>query len=76
MDVVNIAGAIVCREPPRVAVSRYEPAPGDRMRLYLVDLPGDSARILAIAIIADESDFDSVVELAAPVLDSFGFHTD
>jgi hypothetical protein len=76
MDVVNIAGAIVCREPPRVAVSRYEPAPGDRMRLYLVDLPGGSARILAIAIIADESDFDSVVELAAPVLDSFGFHTD
>jgi hypothetical protein len=45
------------------------------MRLYLVDLPGGSARILAIAIIADESDFDSVVELAAPVVDSFNFHT-
>jgi hypothetical protein len=75
MDVVNVAGAIVCREPPRAAVSRYEPEPGDRIRLYLVDLPGGSARILSIAIIADESDFDSVVELAAPVLDSFEFHT-
>jgi hypothetical protein len=75
MDVINVAGAIACEGRPRVAVSRYEPAPGDRMRLYLVDLPGGSARILSIAIIADESDFDSVVELAAPVLESFEFHT-
>jgi hypothetical protein len=76
MDVVNIAGAIVCEGRPRVAVSRYEPAPGDRMRLYLVDLPGGSARILSIAIVASESHFDSVVESAEPVLDSFEFHTD
>jgi hypothetical protein len=49
--------------------------PGSRMRLYLVDLPGGSARILSIAIVAPESSFESVVEAAAPILDSFEFHT-
>jgi hypothetical protein len=43
--------------------------------LYLVDLPGGSARILSIAIVAPESSFESVVEAAAPILDSFEFHT-
>jgi hypothetical protein len=75
MDVVNIAGSIVCEGRPRVAVSRYEPVPGDRMRLYLVDLPSGSARILSIAIVASESDFDGVVESAQPVVDSFEFHS-
>jgi hypothetical protein len=75
MDVVNIAGSIVCEGRARVAVSRYEPVPGDRMRLYLVDLPGGSARILSIAIVASESDFDGVVESAQPVVDSFEFHS-
>jgi len=45
------------------------------MRLYLLDLPdGMSARILAIAISALDSEFEHVVEAATPVLDSFEFH--
>jgi hypothetical protein len=75
MDVVNIAGAIACEGRPRAAVSRYEPAPGDRMRLYLVDLPGGPARILSVAIVASESGFENVVESAQPVVDSFEFHS-
>jgi hypothetical protein len=47
----------------------------NRVRLYLVDLPdGMSARVLAIAISALDSEFDYVVEAATPVLDSFEFH--
>jgi hypothetical protein len=46
------------------------------MRLYLLDLPeGMSARILAIGIVALDSEFERVVEAAAPVLDSIEFHT-
>lgn len=47
------------------------------MRLYLLDLPGGSARTLAIAIVASAPNFDQldqVVEAAAPILDSFEFH--
>ena len=48
----------------------------DRTRLYLLDLPeGMSTRILAIAISTHVSQFERVVEAAAPVLDSFEFHT-
>ena len=50
-------------------------ATGERTRLYLFDMPeGSSMRILAIAIIAPESRFASVVEVAAPVVDSVEFH--
>lgn len=73
MDVVTTAGALVCDGWPRFAVTILEP--GSRMRLYLVDLPGGSARILAIAIVASEDRFESVVETATPILDSFEFHT-
>ena len=49
-------------------------AAGGRMLLYLLDLPeGMSARTLAIAIVAQESEFERVVNAAAPVLDSFEF---
>lgn len=45
-------------------------------RLYVLDLPGGSARTLAILITApDASLFERAVEAAAPVLDSFEFHT-
>jgi hypothetical protein len=44
------------------------------MRLYLVDLPGGSARILSIAIVASEDQFERVVEAAAPVVDSIELH--
>jgi hypothetical protein len=52
-------------------------APGNRIQLYLLDLPeGLSARILAIAVIAPEERFDAVMEEAVPILDSIEFHTD
>jgi hypothetical protein len=48
----------------------------NRMRLYLLDLPeGMSSRILAIGIVALDSEFARVVHAATPVLDSFEFHT-
>jgi hypothetical protein len=50
-------------------------ATGEWMRLYLFDMPeGSSIRILAIAIVAPESRFESVVEEAAPIIDSIEFH--
>ena len=74
MDVVNVAGASLCAGALRSAVTEI-PEPGGRMRLYLVDLPGGSAWILSIAIMAENSQFDSVVEAATPILDSFEFHS-
>jgi hypothetical protein len=45
--------------------------------VYVLDLPeGMSARTLAIAISALDSEFDYVMRAAAPVLDSFEFHTE
>jgi len=50
-------------------------ASGERMRLYLFDAPKRSSiRVLAIAIVAPKSRFRSVVEAAAPVVDSVEFH--
>jgi hypothetical protein len=46
-----------------------------RMRLYLLDLPGGSARTMAVAIVVSpQDDFEQVVEAAAPILDSIEFH--
>jgi hypothetical protein len=79
MDVLAATSGNLCDE---VGVPGVVPGgmhtglePGKRMRLYLIDLPGGSARILSIAIVAPESRFESVVEQAAPILDSFEFHT-
>jgi hypothetical protein len=50
--------------------------PASLGRLYVLDLPGGSARTLAILITAPEAaSFERAVEAAAPVLDSFEFHT-
>jgi hypothetical protein len=77
MDVVNLGGpSVLCDQLPRAAVTTSSLEPGSRMRLYLVDLPGGSARILSIAVVATEERFEAVVESAAPILDSFKFHTD
>jgi hypothetical protein len=49
---------------------------GGRMRLYLLDLPERMpAQILAIAITAPDSEFDRVMEEAAPIVDSVEFHS-
>ena len=53
---------------------------GDRARIYLLDLPGGSARVLALVIFSDtdnfsdEDSFERPLELAAPILDSIEFH--
>jgi hypothetical protein len=50
-------------------------SPDTRMRLYVVDLPdGMSARTMAVAIVALNSEYQRVVKAAEPVLDSFVFH--
>ena len=49
-------------------------ATGERMRLYLFDMPGGSSmRTIAIAIVAPESSFDRAVAAAAPVVESAEF---
>jgi hypothetical protein len=47
----------------------------EMMRLYLLDLPGTPARILALAFIAPKADFDRNMEAAAPIVDSLEFHS-
>lgn len=82
MDVVIAAGASVCDDVflrglarPTQVVEGLPLAAGDRMRLYVVDVPsGLSMRTLAIAVVAPESRFESAVEAAAPVVDSIEFH--
>ena len=55
--------------------------PGARIRLFLVDLPesfasrvdipeGSASRIVAIAVVAPEARFESVLEAARPIIDS------
>jgi hypothetical protein len=83
MDVVAATGASVCEEGPAPQVVTPNDHDwygvflehGERMRLYLLDLPGGSARTLAIAISAPEARFEHVVEAAAPIVDSFEFRT-
>lgn len=74
MDVVGLRRPEVGECMPLVLETLWagEDAP---MRLYLLDLPeGMSARTLAIAIVAQGSEFDRVVTAAEPVLDSVEFH--
>jgi hypothetical protein len=85
MDVVAAPGATVCENwgTPLVVSgprSRDPRGPGleqgDRMRLYLLDLPeGSSARILAIAFVAPEASFETTLEEEeARIMGSFEFH--
>ena len=82
IDVVAAPGAGACDTPLVFAGTRVLPT--DRMRLYLVDLPGGSGRVLAIAVIArdpygmvevSQQDFEQVVEAATPIVESIEFHT-
>jgi hypothetical protein len=83
MDLVIAPGASVCEwrggDHPVLTASDSWPVGleyGERMRLYLLDLPeGMSARTFAIAISAPEADFERVLEAAAPIVGSFDFHT-
>ena len=47
------------------------------MRLILLDLPGDSKmKILAIAVMAPEEQFEEAYLAATPIIESIEFHTD
>jgi len=51
-------------------------ATGERMRLYLIDMPEESSiRTVAVAVAAPESRFERAMETAAPIVDSIEFHT-
>jgi hypothetical protein len=82
MDVWAAPGADVCEKP--MALNGLSLRATDRMRLYLVDLPGGSARVLAIGVIArdphdkvevPQQEFERVVEAATPIVESIEFHT-
>lgn len=68
MDLSLVPAATPCSWPARRAPR------ADRARLYLVDLPGGSAEVLAITITADEDSFETVLAWAAPIVDSIEFH--
>ena len=85
-----VSGAATCGPVVQVAPSPYSAGfgllcPGDRGRLYILDLPegirvpsesgpAESARTMTILITASEAAFDRAVESAAPIVDSFEFH--
>ncbi len=71
LALVQGKGSYEAWEPPGVAADV-----GSRMRLYLLDMPeGSATRILAIAVVAPEPSFETVVEAAAPILDSIQFRS-
>jgi hypothetical protein len=79
LDVAAAPGADACVEAvPVVTVAGRQGWGGithdAQGRLYVLDLPGGSARALAIWITAPETLFEQAVEAAQPVLDSFEFH--
>jgi hypothetical protein len=83
MDVIAAPGGAVC-DGPLVLARGVGLLPTDRMRLYLLDVPGGSARMLAIAVIARDPyakvqvaqpTFEQVVEEATPIVESIEFHT-
>jgi hypothetical protein len=81
MDMVAAPGASSCADwgmPLPITGARSRPGPGlehgHTMRLYLVDLPeGLSARTLAITFAAPDAAFESVLEDAPRILESFEF---
>jgi len=88
MDVAPAAGASICDSggEPVLFTSADDPLVGTALwrsqvglwdrysyRVYLLDVPAGSSRILAVVVFAFDRDFDEVVEAAAPVLDSFEF---
>jgi hypothetical protein len=84
MDVVAAPGASIApcggASVPVVSVPGRGAWGGVRLgglgRLYILNLPGGSARTLAILVTAPEAAlFERAVETAAPVLESFQFHT-
>ena len=84
MDVAAAPGASACadRGNEPLLFTSDEPSPytdtglwnSHSHRLYLLDVPEGSSRILAIDIFVFDRDFERAVEVPRPVLDSFEFH--
>jgi hypothetical protein len=81
MDVVLSQSAVACPwQLPNMSSTTpllLKGAPvvvADRARLYLLDLPGGSARVLAIAIMSDADSFEHALKVAAPIVNSIEFH--
>jgi hypothetical protein len=79
MDVAPVPGASRCPNGGVPVVSTSNSGwgtmgPAELGRLYVLDLPGGSARTLVIMIMASEAAFERAVEAAAPVVESFEFH--
>ena len=79
MDVLLAPGASSCSwSAPDISATtplllKQTPLVEEQLvRLYLLDLPEGSARVLAIAIL--HADVDSALELAAPIIESIEFH--
>ncbi len=74
MDVAVPANREFCY--PRWAPEGYGVViPEWRLRLYLIDYPGESAQVLTIAVIAPWTGLEGMVEAATPILESIKFHT-
>jgi hypothetical protein len=86
MDLAPAAGASICDsgDEPVLFNSSEQPEGGWRSqiglwhrysyRVYLLDVPAGSSRIVAVVVFGFERNFDEVLEAAAPVLDSLEFH--
>jgi len=79
---LRVPGASTCvaGNVPVVSLYNRESAwgtlrPGNRGRLYVLDIPGGSVRTLVIMITATKAVFEQAVEAAVPVVESFEFHT-
>ncbi len=79
MDVDINTNAVVSTEESYACTGMWAPDQSDqwRMRLYLIDFPGESAQVLAVAVIAaPATDFVRVLEEAMPIVESLEFHID
>ena len=83
MDVAVAPGASVCDYYPATMVLAEGAehglgiGSGERLRLYLLDLPeGASIEVLTIAIVARDSMFEELIEQATPVIESLEIHTE
>jgi hypothetical protein len=82
MDVVLSQSAVACpwqlpnmsSTTPLLLKGAPVDVQADRARLYLLDLPGGSARVLAIAIMSDADSFEHALKVAAPIVNSIEFH--
>lgn len=59
----------------QLALELQLPPDALRMRLYLINYPGDAAQVLTIAVIAPEEAFEHVLAEATSIVESITIHT-